>query len=222
MKNFTARTLLVLLALLAVKDDGVWAQLRFPFLRARPGLGLSMPSGRTMAVQGSQDSNAASIFPNIDVTNDPLNDQNEPSLSVNPIDPLAIAIGGVDDRNINVLWYYTTLNGGATWNNHALLPSFYDDGSVEYSEATDPGVVFDQSGTLFFSNVFENNPGTYNPNEEACYTSHDNGQTWNSPVYVGGDTIGFTSLADRDYITVDRNSLSAFFGRVYIVWVNIA
>ncbi len=220
MKTFTLRTLFVLLALFAARGDELRAQLRFPSLRARPGLGLSMPSFGAMAVQSSSDSNAASIFPNINVTNDPFNDQNEPSLSVDPLDPLAIAIGEVDDRSYDVLWYCTTKNGGLTWDNDSLPHGFFDNGTQQFYEATDPGVVFDQTGTLFFSNVLLQDPG---PNEEACYRSTDIGQSWQSPVYVGGDTNQLdASQVDRDYITVDRDSLSIFFGRVYIVWVSIA
>jgi hypothetical protein len=207
--------------LLLTNVSGLHAQSQFPMLRARPKLHSSkLFAPRPMSIQGLPDSNTISVFPNIDVTDDPLDDQNEPSISVNPLNPLAIAIGGVDDRNFNVLWYYVTTNGGQSWKNDSLPSGFFDDGTIEYNEATDPGVVFDQSGTLFFSNIFLQDPG---PNEEACYKSTNNGQSWQTPVYVGGDTNFFdASEADRDYITVDRDSTSKFFGNLYIVWVSIA
>jgi hypothetical protein len=212
--------LLFVLLLWFADASGLHAQLQFPSLRARPALRSSrLFAPRIMSIQGLPDS-TTSLFPNINVTNDLSDDQNEPSISVNPLDPLAIAIGGVDDRNFNVLWYYTTTNGGITWNNHALPIGSFDHGTQEFDEATDPGVMFDQSGNLFFSNVFLQDPG---PNEEACYKSTDDGKSWQTPVYVGGDTNELdASQADRDYITVDRDSNSNFFGNVYIAWVSIA
>ncbi len=173
-----------------------------------------------MAAQALQDSSSVSIFPNIDVTNDLSDDQTEPSLSVNPIDPLAIAIGEVDDRNYDVLWYCATTNGGANWHNDSLPAGYLGGGTQQFENATDPGVVFDQSGTLYFSNVFYQ--GASEPNEEACYKLTNDGLSWQAPVYVGGDTTGTFSEADRDYITVDRDTSSPFFGRVYIAWVTIA
>jgi hypothetical protein len=207
--------------LLLAEASGLRAQQQFPMLRAHHRLQPSrLVAPRKMSILGSPDSTTTSHFPNIDVTNDPLDDQNEPSLSVNPIDPLAIAIGEVDDRNFDVLWYCATTNGGATWNNDSLPQGYFDGGSVAFDNATDPGVVFDQTGTLFFSNVFYQFPAPNN--EEACYKSTDNGLSWQVPVYVGGDTTGIESEADRDYITVDRDSTSPYFGRIYIVWVTIA
>ncbi len=211
---------LVVLMLLA-EVSALHAQQQFPMLRAHARLQpLRMIAPRRLSILGSPDTTNTSLFPNIDVTNDPLDDQNEPSLSVNPIDPLAIAIGEVDDRNYDVLWHCATTNGGRTWNNDSLPQGYFDGGSVAFDNATDPGVVFDQSGTLFFSNVFFQYPSPNN--EEACYKSTDNGQSWQAPVYVGGDTTGLVSEADRDYITVDRDSSSPYFGRVYIAWVTIS
>ncbi len=216
---------LILILSLLVGTSGLYAQSRFPLLRAHPKAGYTgQNSHRVLPLQALQDSTVASIFPNINVTNDPLNDQNEPSISIDPLDPLEIVIGGVDDRSIPVLWYYATTNGGSTWHNESLPSAFFNDGSQEFSEATDPGVVFDQSGTLYFSNVFLYFKGSFTgANEEACYSSTNNGQSWQPPVYVGGDTgTQFTtSVADRDYITVDRDSNSPYFGRLYIVWVTI-
>ena len=212
--------LLFVLLLCFADASGLHAQLRFPSRRAHSRMRQSgQVAPRTISILGMPDSNTVSIFPNIDVTSDPLDDQNEPSISVNPINPLAIAIGEVDDRSYDVLWNCSTTNGGATWSNDSLPQGHLDGGSVVFNNATDPGVVFDQTGTLFFSNVFLQDPG---PNEEACYKSTDDGESWQSPVYVGGDTNFFdVSQADRDYITVDRDSNSNFFGRVYIVWVSI-
>ncbi len=218
------RCFLIVVLLFIADASALHAQIQFPQLRHRRSLQSHLVPARAMQVLGLPDSTATSLFPNINVTNDPLDDQDEPSISVNPANPLAIDIGGVDDRNFNVLWNYASTNGGLSWKNAALPIAIFDGGTQQFSEATDPGVVFDESGTLFFSNVFENDPGLFDPNEEACYVSHDDGQLWNDPVYAGGDTNSnvTTSVADRDYIAADRDSGSTFFGNVYITWVTIA
>ncbi len=101
------------------------------------------------------------------------------------------------------------------------LCGVFDNETKAIPDSYRSATVFDELGTLFFSNVFENDPSPLNPNEEACYISHDDGNSWNDPVYVAGDSSNgsghfTTSLADRDYIAADRDSSSKFFGNVYI------
>ncbi|HEX5315862.1 MAG TPA: hypothetical protein VFX22_04345, partial [Candidatus Kapabacteria bacterium] len=83
-------------------------------------------------------------FPNVDVTNDPNNDQTEPSISINPTDSLNIVIASNDDRNFDRLWVYTSLDGGLTWKNQSLPP-----GPTWVTDAFDPSVVFNRYGVVY-------------------------------------------------------------------------
>ncbi len=68
-----------IVALLFIADvSSAQAQMQFPQLRAHRRLQrTNRISARTMTLQGLLDSSTTSLFPNIDVTNDPLNDQDE-------------------------------------------------------------------------------------------------------------------------------------------------
>jgi hypothetical protein len=192
-----------------------------PYDVARQHLGMSRPRVNARSIryplrmESLPSIDLAPNFSNIQVTHDPSNDQDEPSISVNPHSPSAITIGGVDDRSFDVLWSYSSTGGGLGWLEQALPSGPLTNDIL----ATDPGVVFDNTGKLYYANVFSSDTG---PNEEACYTSIDAGQVWSSSVFVGGDTQPTaTTEADRDYITVDRDSASPYYGRVYITWVVI-
>src|SRR5437588_2536718 len=68
--------------------------------------------------------------------------QQEPSISINPTNPLNVVVAAKDERagsNTKQVWIYTSTDGGVTWINqifphHTPLPSFSSDPIVSFSD----------------------------------------------------------------------------------------
>ncbi len=100
---------------------------------------------------------------------------NEPSLAVNALDPLQIAVGWrlfptitSDSRYAGFAW---SQDGGASFQGGGALPP--PPGWPATTEQTDPVLAADSSGTLFYwSEAFRPSFGLH------VYRSQDGGQTW--------------------------------------------
>src|ERR1035441_4126432 len=158
-------------------------------------------------------------FPNIDVTNDPDNDQTEPSIQINPLDSNYIVIGANDDRTFNTLWAYSSKDGGHTWQNQPL-PLVLIDSDADVI-ATDPSIAFSSDGKVYFGNGHLGLAGV--PDDVACFESSNTGQAWSITSgypYLNPSTSNDTST-DKYFITVDADPSSPFHDRVYATWVEI-
>ncbi len=157
-----------------------------------------------------------SDFPNINITQYFLADQDEPSVAIDPTDPNIIVVGANDYRSFNSLWRYRSTDGGKTWDNAALIPA------TNLSFASDPAVVFNTNGEVFYSCGRVDNGGSpYPTNDVICYRSTDHGNDFGQPSRVFYDTTIFKSadtLADKYYIAIDKRTSSAFKGRMYVCW----
>jgi hypothetical protein len=166
---------------------------------------------------GSADSNFAPDFPNLNITSDPVDDQDGPAIAIDQTHPERLILGEIDYRSYDVLWNYSSTDRGQSWAGGALP-------STRFANATDPGLTFDGEGTAFFSNVFYDDVGIPAPaNEVGCYTSSDGGVDWSVPNVVSADAgASATTLADRDFMAVDRDPNSPNYTRVYVAWIEIA
>lgn len=151
-------------------------------------------------------------FPNIDVTNSPDSDQTEPSISINPLDPLNVVIAANDDRNFDRLWVYTSLDGGRTWKNQPLPfgPAWVDD-------AFDPSVAFNRYGAVYVMSGELNDISFANDIE--VFRSTDKGitwQRWGTPML---DTLPDDSIGDKYYLAIDNSTNSIAPDAMYAAWV---
>lgn len=135
---------------------------------------------------------------------------------INPYDSLNIIIGANDDRSLNTLWAYASMDGGLSWSNTALpLPS---ESWLLNSDATDPSLAFTTSGDALFVNGHFNGQ----QNDVSCFASSDQGFGWMLRSDVFQDSLGTSDTgSDKYFVTIDRNPSSTFFGRVYATWVEL-
>jgi hypothetical protein len=182
--------------------------------RPKPKLHLIRPL--SIPQQVNSISNMAPDFPNFDVSNYYLADQNETSIAINPVDPNNIIIGANDYRSFSALYHFESTDGGITWKDGELQANW---GSAAY--ATDPALGFNSSGEVFYTygrGISHDNP----VNDIVCHTSIDSGKNWSLPVRILLDSnTMFTAAttADKYYLAVDKYPGSQFPGRIYVSWV---
>ena len=188
-------------------------------------------------------------------TDSPKRPQPEPTIAISPINGQIIAAGAQDFRRTTELatecggnrWngFYRSTDGGSTWSN-MLIPGFCTDPSEGFgseqdqsemfnlSTNTDPVLVFDPFGNLYYSHIaFNDNPFRTTPpsGSGVLYVSvfRDNGATYAKTVKVpSGSGLrqapfevgpGLTSnFDDKQWMAVDMSPDSPFYGRVYITW----
>jgi len=223
---------------------------------ARSGLVSTDAQANQPQVAGVADSNTSARFP--------TNKQNEPTVAIAPDGRHAIA-GSNDEQKqpacgapprtngptdcsffpeVGTSGVYTSADGGATWTNQGLLPSYTDVGlSVARSAgplgaSVAPGtlisdgdavVVFGpqlKNGTFdwkhgtraYYANLaaYSNaaRPGNQQAEMIAVSLSDDLGGSWYDPI-VAAQSNG-NVFNDKEDIWVDRNPTSPFFGRVYV------
>jgi hypothetical protein len=193
----------------------------------------------------------------VNETDSPRRNQPEPALSINPRNPNIIVGGAQDFRRARELaaacggdrWngFYLSTDGGVTWSNE-LVPGYCTDptmgaGSEQavsemfgFSTNTDPVMVFDSFGNLFYSHIaFNADPKRTTPPSESgvlfasTYRISDAGAaTYAKTVAVPSGSgnspdrfragPGFSNFDDKQWMTADNSPASPLFGRVYITW----
>jgi hypothetical protein len=130
---------------------------------------------------------------------------------------------------------YTSSDGGNSWTNRGLLDDqatwkaedIVSDGDpvIVYGPKPDGngGFTYANGARAYYSTLASWKPGTspYPPNKapEALAVSYsdDNGLTWSAPVLATVKQNPNT-FNDKEWISVDDNPSSPFFGRVYLSW----
>lgn len=149
--------------------------------------------------------------------------QIEPSIAVNPANSLnAVAAyqeGRRDSGGDVTNGYATTFDGGRTWEYGELPKLTRYAGGGDWDRASDAVVAFGPNNVVYANSlVFDQESGgaaglTVN-------VSHDGGHTWGDPVLLHTDATG---RDDKNWIVVDNdNSLGHHYGRVYVVWDQLA
>jgi hypothetical protein len=216
------------------------------------GLVAAVPAESAVDVSATVDDVAG-----VNDTTSPRRNQPEPSLAINPRNTDVIAAGAQDFRRARELraacggdrWngFYLSADGGQTWSNE-LVPGYCTDptggaGSEQavsdmfgFSTNTDPVLVFDPFGNLFYSHIaFNANmqattpPSTSGLLLVSTYRVSDAGAARYAKTesVLSGSGLspdrfdpgpGQSNFDDKQWMTVDTTPGSPFYGRVYVTW----
>jgi hypothetical protein len=227
---------------------------RLPTALAVAALGLLVPGPAASAddVSATVDDVAG-----VNDTASPRRNQPEPSLAIDPRNTDVIAAGAQDFRRARELraacggdrWngFYLSVDGGQTWSNQ-LVPGYCTDptqgaGSEQavsdmfgLSTNTDPVLVFDPFGNLFYSHI------AFNANQQATQPASTSGVLFVSTyrvsdagaaTYAKTESVpsgsglspdrfdpgpGQSNFDDKQWMTADTTPSSPFYGRVYVTW----
>jgi hypothetical protein len=137
--------------------------------------------------------------------------QQEPSIGVNPTNPLNVVVAAKDERegvNTKHVWIYTSTDGGVTWINQRFpyrlpAPGFSSDPVVNFA---DDGVCYITSlpygsGTIGIQTARSN---------DGCLTFVSTGQ------------VTTNSGSDKEWTYIDNYPSSPFYHRMYVAWRNFS
>jgi len=209
-------------------------------------------SGVALASHGDDVNVISDDAAGVNQTDSPRRQQVEPSLAIDRQNTMIIAAGAQDFRRARELreacggdrWngLYLSTDGGATWSNE-LVPGFCTDTSPEaaesemfgFSTTTDPVLVFDDFGNLYYSHI------AFNANRFATTPPSTSGVLFVSTYKVSGagaehvETVkvrsgsgsrpdkyragpGNSNFDDKQWMAVDNWPGSPHYGRVYVTW----
>jgi hypothetical protein len=161
-------------------------------------------------------SNSASVGPNVDVSNE-CGPQSETYITVNTTKAKNLA-GGSNEIFRLPMRAYATFDGGSTWTGaDAPLPPAKGANGIDFG--SDPSLVFDTQGNLFYSYivVFFGGGNGINGTELAVAKSIDGGKTFPAATFFSS-AGGSDHFNDKPMITADQNSRSPFRDNVYVAW----
>ena len=160
--------------------------------------------------------------------------QIEPSIAVNPANPLNVVTayqeGRVDAGGDAGNGWATTFDGGKTWI-HGYLPGLTRTTGGTFDRASDAVVTWGADPAhpghyLVYANSLVFNDGTGPSGDTsqsgmAINVSKDGGRTWTKAVILEQD--GLAGLNDKNWLVADNGTGTGHTtGRVYVVWDRIA
>jgi hypothetical protein len=149
--------------------------------------------------------------------------QNETSVAYSLDDPM-IAVAGANDYVSGGTVVMRTTDGGQTWASTRVIPVFRP--FSEICNGGDPAIAYSLRDKAFYLAqlcFFR----TESQSEVQIYKSLDNGMTWTPGRRAAIAATNYDSSTgeiddsifnDKEYMTVDNNPLSAFYGRVYVTY----
>src|SRR3954447_23292145 len=153
--------------------------------------------------------------------------QIEPSIAVNPANPLNVVATYQSGRRANggdaTNGYATSFDGGATWT-YGELPKLTTqiEPKGTFERASDAVAAFGPDNTVYINSlVFDQDTSNGLRSGMAVNVSKDGGKTWSDPVVFQDDQLGGTN--DKNWIVVDNSDAPGHHkGRVYVVWDRVA
>jgi hypothetical protein len=153
--------------------------------------------------------------------------QAEPSIAVNPQNPLNVVAAYQEGRRANggdaTNGFATSVDGGATWT-YGELPNLTTqiEPKGPFERASDAVVAFGPDNVVYANSlVFDQNTSNGLRSGMAVNVSKDGGRTWSPPVIFQDDMLGGTN--DKNWIVVDQSDAPGHHkGRVYVVWDRVA
>src|SRR3989442_10991482 len=153
---------------------------------------------------------------NVDVSNE-CGPQSETFITINPASSKMLAAGSNEIFRDPMRGYFSS-DGGSTWGG-VDLPLPAAPGANGHRFGSDPSLVFDTQGNVFYSYivVFFGNGNGINGTEMAVARSRDGGKTYpfaNYFSFSGGEN----HFNDKPMIAADTNPSSPFRDNVYLAW----
>ena len=161
-------------------------------------------------------SSSGSVGANVDVSNE-CGPQSETFITVNTSKVKNLA-GGSNEIFRLPMRAYASFDGGSTWTGtDAPLPPAKGSNGIDFG--SDPSLVFDTRGNLFYSYivVFFGNGNGINGTEMAVAKSTDGGKSFPAATFFGLSG-GSDHFNDKPMITADRNARSPFRDNIYVAW----
>jgi hypothetical protein len=141
----------------------------------------------------------------------------EPDVAVSPVNPNIEVAAAHDCRFSNGgavdVSYAWTHDGGLHWH-HAPLPGLTRAVGGKFARASDPAVAFGPDGSVYIATLVID---LSCPGGVAISKSTNGGKTFGPPVLVHVSRV-CTVSDDKDWLVVDNQPLSPFFGRIYVFW----
>ena len=220
MKRLGIVMLVGTLALLAIpgighaEDEGDLADRWLAGKRTAWALQGGKQPGSISAVECTATGNPAA---NVNLDCDDPFPNNEPDIEVDPADPLHM-IASSNDYGTCCDEFYTTFDGGKTW----VTGNMSNEGPTVIG--SDPVTVFDvKHGTAIHTSLnFKANANYACHGDLVASVSTDGGVKWQSPSVVyngrGCDNAPTQYFADKEWIVVDNNPSSPYYGTAYLTW----
>jgi hypothetical protein len=154
---------------------------------------------------------------NVDVSNE-CGPQSETYMTINPASSKMLAAGSNEIFRDPMRGYFST-DGGSTWGGvDAPLPPPLQ-GTNDIRFGSDPSLVFDSRGNLFYSYivVYFGGGNGVDGSQMAVARSTDGGKSY-SQLTLFGFQSGSNHFNDKPMITADTNQSSPFRDRIYVAW----
>ena len=160
--------------------------------------------------------NSGAVGANVDVSNE-CGPQSETFITVNTSKTKNLA-GGSNEIFRLPMRAYASFDGGSSWSGtDAPLPPAKGANGIDFG--SDPSLVFDTQGNLFYSYivVFFGGGNGINGTEMAVAKSTDGGKSFPAATFfsLSGGSDHFN---DKPMITADRNPRSPFRDNIYVAW----
>ena len=154
---------------------------------------------------------------NVDVSNE-CGPQSETYITLNTSRPRVLA-GGSNEIFRDPMRGYFSSDGGLTWGGVDVPLPAPPQGTNDSRFGSDPSLVFDTRGNLFYSYivVFFGGGNGVDGSEMAVARSSDGGQSYGQVNFFGFQS-GSNHFNDKPMITADTNASSPFRDNIYVAW----
>jgi hypothetical protein len=150
------------------------------------------------------------VGPNVRANQDATDQQQEPSLAIDPANPNNVLVAAKDWRaGTKQVWHYRSTDGGTTW-----ADSYMAGLPADLPNQSDPVVDWAADGTAYTS-VIGYDQEDLTKGGLFVARSTDAGATWQPPVWMAKNSDRIFN--DKEWMTVDR-STGATKGNVYVSW----
>ena len=167
----------------------------------------------------------AALLNNVQMNDDsyPPLPQNEETVAYSTDNPM-VAVAGANDYVSGGTVVMRTSNGGRTWASTRVVPVFRPTSDI--CNGGDPALAYSSRDHAFYLSqlcFFRQLPQS----EVQIYKSLDNGATWTPGRRAAIAATNFDattgvvdthSFNDKEYITIDNNPRSPWYGRLYVTW----